>query len=404
MISIIKLLTLFIITVYCQSDDQKQEEAAIKKLRNNLFKNSSYDPMIVPVKNWSHTLNVHLSYNLIKIFDLDVNTNILTTEGWLLMSWTDQHLQWNPDDYDKISIIRVAPDEVFKPDFMLFNSVDVNTMKDNTIKTNMLLYSTGEIMWVPPVVLKSLCDVDLTNWPYDEQTCFLTFGSWTHDGLGINISDDCNISLEEYWPSGEWDILGTEVRRKDLYFTCCPEPYPEVSFFIKMRRKTTLYHYTVFLPVSTAVLLNLLMFWFAIHSNNRFLLSGLSLLLMTIILLYLGSRFGIGTDTIPFAIRYISRTILAIGLTLVWTTVAYNLLNMDIQVPDGIKRIVAPAEWIIKRSGGNMDSDTVNLTIDDQNVGYNNRQMKDKSLEIVITIIDRLVFVIFFIVIISMHL
>ena len=86
-------------------------------------------------------------------------------------------------------MIRVGADEVFQPDIMLYNAADIVTMRDNMIKTKVLLYSSGKILSVPPVILRSHCDVDLTNWPYDEQDCFLKFGSWTHDGLGINLDN-----------------------------------------------------------------------------------------------------------------------------------------------------------------------------------------------------------------------
>ncbi|CAG2184204.1 unnamed protein product, partial [Oppiella nova] len=85
----------------------------------------------------------------------------------------DSHLTWKPEDYGGISIIRVNADEVFKPDIMLYNSADVLSMKDNLIQTQLLLYSSGQLFWVPPMLVKSLCDVDISDWPYDEQNCFL---------------------------------------------------------------------------------------------------------------------------------------------------------------------------------------------------------------------------------------
>ena len=100
----------------------------------------------------------------------------------------DQHLTWKPSDYDDVAVIRVSPQEIFIPDLMLYNAADLMTMKDPMVKTNVLLYDTGLVLWIPPMVLKFLCDMDLTNWPYDEQKCFMKFGSWTHDGFSLNLS------------------------------------------------------------------------------------------------------------------------------------------------------------------------------------------------------------------------
>jgi len=35
--------------------------------------------------------------------------------------WADFQLKWNPAEFGSISVIRVAPDKVWKPDIVLFN-------------------------------------------------------------------------------------------------------------------------------------------------------------------------------------------------------------------------------------------------------------------------------------------
>ena len=35
--------------------------------------------------------------------------------------WHDFQLQWEPNDYDGITQIRVAPDKIWLPDIVLFN-------------------------------------------------------------------------------------------------------------------------------------------------------------------------------------------------------------------------------------------------------------------------------------------
>ena len=35
--------------------------------------------------------------------------------------WTDYQLQWNPAEFGSISMVRVGPDKVWKPDIVLFN-------------------------------------------------------------------------------------------------------------------------------------------------------------------------------------------------------------------------------------------------------------------------------------------
>ena len=47
------------------------------------------------------------------------------------------------------------------------------------LDVNAVVYSTGDVLFIPPINIKSSCPVDLRSFPYDEQTCKLKFGSWT---------------------------------------------------------------------------------------------------------------------------------------------------------------------------------------------------------------------------------
>lgn len=45
----------------------------------------------------------------------------------------------------------------------------------------------GEVMWIPPAIFLSTCQIDITNFPFDVQSCDLKFGSWTYDGFKLDI-------------------------------------------------------------------------------------------------------------------------------------------------------------------------------------------------------------------------
>ncbi len=40
---------------------------------------------------------------------------------WLRLVWNDDQLQWDEADYGGISVLRLPPDKVWKPDIVLFN-------------------------------------------------------------------------------------------------------------------------------------------------------------------------------------------------------------------------------------------------------------------------------------------
>lgn len=56
-----------------------------------------------------------------------------------------------------------------------------------TTLTKAVLHYTGKVVWTPPAIFKSSCEIDVRYFPFDQQTCFMKFGSWTYDGDQVCI-------------------------------------------------------------------------------------------------------------------------------------------------------------------------------------------------------------------------
>jgi len=54
--------------------------------------------------------------------------------------------------------------------------------------------SDGTVLWIPPALFRSSCSIDITQFPFDVQTCLLKFGSWTYDGFKLDIDFYNNVS------------------------------------------------------------------------------------------------------------------------------------------------------------------------------------------------------------------
>lgn len=57
-------------------------------------------------------------------------------------------------------------------------------------------------------------------------------------GFQVDITNrSLNVDLTNYVESGEFDLIRVFQRRRVVKYTCCPEPYPDLTFYIHIRRK-----------------------------------------------------------------------------------------------------------------------------------------------------------------------
>merc|ERR1719295_824981 len=167
---------------------------------------------------------------------------------WLNLEWDDYQLNWNSTEYGGVESIRIHPRLMWTPDLLLYNSADEKF--DGTYQTNVVVGYDGHCLFIPPGIFKSTCKIDITWFPFDDQQCDLKFGSWTYSGwqleLILNKEDGGDIS--GYVANGEWDLIGVPAKRNEVIYECCPEPYLDITFIIKLRRRTLYYFFNLIVP------------------------------------------------------------------------------------------------------------------------------------------------------------
>lgn len=67
-----------------------------------------------------------------------------------------------------------------------------------TTMTKAVLRHTGKVLWTPPAIFKSSCEIDVRYFPFDQQTCFMKFGSWTYDGNQVYKIKICYYFCKYY--------------------------------------------------------------------------------------------------------------------------------------------------------------------------------------------------------------
>ncbi|VDN07450.1 unnamed protein product [Thelazia callipaeda] len=219
-----------------------------RRLYEDLMKD--YNNLERPVQNHSQPVVIYLKVSLQQIIDVDEKNQIVYVNAWLDFAWNDYKLKWDKDEYGNITDVRFPAGKIWKPDVLLYNSVDPNF--DSTYPTNMVVYNTGDISWIPPAIFKISCKINIEWFPFDEQRCFFKFGSWTYDGNKLDLQPGKGgFDISEYMPSGEWALPMTTVSRTVKFYECCPEPYPDLKFYLHLRRRTLYYGYDFYSPLKS---------------------------------------------------------------------------------------------------------------------------------------------------------
>lgn len=78
--------------------------------------------------------------------------------------WNDYSLAWDPNEFGGIQTLRIPSRIIWTPDILLYNSADEKF--DTTMKVNAVVQHTGDILYVPPGLFKSICSFDIATFPF----------------------------------------------------------------------------------------------------------------------------------------------------------------------------------------------------------------------------------------------
>ncbi|CAB1441212.1 unnamed protein product [Pleuronectes platessa] len=292
---------------------------------------TSYNRLERPVLNDSHTLTVSLGLSLMQIIDVDEKNQVLTTNIWLQLCWDDNYLQWNPEEYPGVTNMRFPENLIWKPDILLYNSADERF--DATFHTNILVNSTGSCNYIPPGIFKSTCNIDVRWFPFDVQRCELKFGSWTHGAWSLDLKM-VEPDITSYTPNGEWDLVEVTGKKNNHVYECCPEPYPDITFTLVMRRRTLYYGLNLLIPCVLISTMALLVFLLPADSGEKISLGITVLLSLTVFMLLVAEIMPPTSDSVPLIAQYFATTLVIVGVSVIATVLVLQFHHHD---PNGSK-------------------------------------------------------------------
>lgn len=313
---------------------QRPKSPTEQRLHQHLLEKNSYNKLIRPSGNGTadNKLTVKLGMRLSQLLDVSEKHQILTSNLWLRQEWVDLRLSWNPSDFEDINMTHIRSEDMWRPDIALYNNADGEFVV--TLLTQATVFNTGRIIWEPPAIYKSYCPINVEFFPFDQQECFMKFGSWTYDGHEVDLQHvwedkgvmegnqmviPNGVNLCDYYQNVEWDIINVTARRKEKFYPCCPEPYPDITFNITIRRRTLFYTINLIMPCVAISCMTVLVFYLPSDSGEKITLSISILVALTVFFLLLNDINPPTSIVIPLIGKYLLFTMIVVTMSIFLT-------------------------------------------------------------------------------------
>merc|ERR1719242_1480870 len=143
--------------------------------------------------------------------------------------------------------------------------------------------------------------------------------------LPSNNSIGVAMDLQEYYISTEWDVMLVPAIRNEKYYPCCEEPYPDIIFYLALRRKSLFYTVNVIIPCVGISFLSVLVFHLPSDSGEKVSLSISILLSLTVFFLLLAEIIPPTSLVVPLLGKFVLFTMILDTFSICVTVVVLNV-------------------------------------------------------------------------------
>ncbi|CAG2247643.1 unnamed protein product [Mytilus edulis] len=296
-------------------------------LVTNLF--ASYSTMVRPNKDYSKPMHIYLDMILVGINSLDEVEGKLTTTGYLLVGWTDEYLTWDTGD---ISDLYIPQDRIWKPDLTLKNGfTKLTKLGSDFILVQISRF--GFVLWQPFDVFESKCSIDITHFPFDQQTCDLVFVVWSYFITDVNVTKGSDgIITEDMEESAQWSIVSTSAREDK------EGSESQVTFTLTIQRSSGYYIFNIIIPVIFLGLLNVFTYVLPVDSGEKMGYAMTVFLSFTVFLTIVSSELPKSSGSY---FGYYLMVLLSFGvITVCVTALELRLHHSQRKVPSWIEKVM----------------------------------------------------------------
>lgn len=296
-----------------------------------------YDRMSRPVKNHLTQTKVDMRITINEFVELDTVNSLLVTDAWFHITWRDELLSWDPNDYQQLKQIHMNPNEIWKPDLVLINTANQDNLLNIFTDSEVLVNSTGDVTWITMGLLRSKCPIWAYDYPFTVRpvNCRLTFCSLIYQSHEVNLTTPGN----EFFLAGPWFVnprlqfINISGERYERYY----EGYGTYSFeslTVQLKRRDNALPMIMKIPTLASITMVLCMFFLPVTWPVRIHLALFAVFIQLLLILYVGLQLGVNAIGLARPISYLRDDLFLSSMALVLTLVFRRLLVLADLLPE----------------------------------------------------------------------
>ncbi|XP_071830881.1 acetylcholine receptor subunit delta-like isoform X2 [Apostichopus japonicus] len=261
------------------------------RIREYVLNQPGYSPRERPVLNASDPVNVTLSLQIYAMVDLNEKDQTITTASWITLTWRDERLTWDPNEFEGSDNVIVYYDEI----------------------------------WTPSIVLTYA----IYYFPFDTQTCLLIFTPENQSKRELNFT-----TTTSWYPSSivnnQWELLAFTATnyQADLEFSGTLHTFQTGIYSLSLKRDPNYYITTIVIPSTLLCLMSYATFLAPPDSGERIGLGVSMVLGLTVFQLLVTNILPTASKNAPIISTYLTNTFvlscLAVPFSLFNITIVYG--------------------------------------------------------------------------------
>eukprot|EP01063_Lacrimia_lanifica_P020569 TRINITY_DN27864_c0_g1_i1.p1 TRINITY_DN27864_c0_g1~~TRINITY_DN27864_c0_g1_i1.p1 ORF type:complete len:634 (+),score=148.10 TRINITY_DN27864_c0_g1_i1:47-1903(+) len=191
------VLALYVPIVYGVSDQQPDVNSECLEAVLDGYEYSAAPP--------TRPVHIQLSMDVTQLTDFTASDESFRVIVYFRQTWTDERLAWDPAAHPNCPDLHrdIDGSRLWMPDAFFVSAVEIDQLDD---AESYMLNHTGEIRYSRRLVLRFVCPMDFTYFPFDTQTCRSRVESYGYSVADIRFTDGSFTVLPGALASSEYAL------------------------------------------------------------------------------------------------------------------------------------------------------------------------------------------------------